>query len=250
VALILTRRLHEPVTIAVSRAFLTNHSAWVESEIKQFCSKKVLTFQLDIPNAADRLNVEADFLRRSIRVSMKLSAPGDKSRNSARLNWLLRQLKSADLSKISILCKTKGRGSGFGAMAHELNPETDEFKALGEITSFTVEIASDLSAKFNSRKKFVEELELIVPQFYETVGQNLKAWVAPPPKVRQPKSADDKNPDSVNQKDQLSGQDLSDGSSAPNSDATEAERTRPRPEWTQQWSIEPATLRLESKAKL
>ncbi len=184
VALIMTRRLREPVSIAVSKAFLSDHAAWVEKEIKHFCSKQALGFELDVPNTAGRIGVEADFLRRAVRVSMKVGAPGDRASNGAKLNWLLRQLKNSDLSLVSILCSTKGRGQGFGAMADEFDTGTDEFKALGEIKSFTVEMSTDLSAKFNSRKKFIEELERLVPRFYVNVGQHIKAWTPSPPKVK------------------------------------------------------------------
>ena len=40
------------------------------------------------------------------------------------------------------------------------------------------EMTTDLGSNFNSRKKFVEGLESLVPAFYENVGQYLQAWVA------------------------------------------------------------------------
>lgn len=234
VALIMTRRLREPVNISVSRTFLANPATWVESEIKDFCSKSVISFQLDVPNAAGKIKIEADFLRRAIRVSMKLNAPADKARNPSRLNWLLKQLKSSDLSKVSIFCTTKGRGAGFGSMAKEVNLETDEFKALGEITSFNVEMASDLSAKFNSRKKFVEELELLVPQFYENVGQHIKAWTPSPPRVRKEASSEEKSIEVEAQPSNGETPDNQESASEPSSGATRS--LADRPEWARQWS--------------
>lgn len=234
VALIMTRKLREPVTISVSRTFMADHAAWVDSEIKQFCAKNVLSFDLDVPNAAGRINVEADFLRRSVRVAIRTNAPRDKARNSARLNWLLRQLKKADLSSISILCITKGRGANFGAMANEIDQTSDEFLALGEIIAFNIEMSSDLSAKFNSRKKFVEELELLVPRFYANVGQHLKAWTPSPPKVDKKvveASAEDvvEKPEKV---DSLTPE-AHRGAKPPAATSIPA-----RPAWARQWSAE------------
>ncbi len=229
VALLMTRKLRTPVSLNLPRIFRQDHAAWVDKEIKKFCEKSILNFELEVPDTVDDILVEADFLRRSITASMKIPAPTDRARNSSRLNWLLRQLKSSDLSKISILCTTKGRGAKFGAMAHEINTESDEFKALNEITSFTVEMASDLSAKFNSRKKFVEELEDLIPAFYDNVGQHLKEWTPSPSKKLT--TENEKNANKTNSIDS------SPSISKPPSEHTSTAITLyERPEWTRQWA--------------
>ena len=43
---------------------------------------------------------------------------------------------------------------------------------------------ADLGARFSGAKVFIEELEKAVPHFYQEVGQKLRAWVAPPPKLQ------------------------------------------------------------------
>ena len=182
VALIMTRRLKESVSISASRSNLANPGAWVEQEAKRFTAEKMLSFELDVPNAASKILVESDFLRRAVRVSMKLMAPTDRNSNSARLNWLLRQLAKSEKSKIIIRCITRGKSQNFGAMADEINPKSDEIRDLGEIVSFQIEMSTDLGARFNSRKKFVESLEEIVPDFYNNIGQYVQAFVPPPPK--------------------------------------------------------------------
>ncbi|NOX95539.1 MAG: hypothetical protein GXP04_10745 [Alphaproteobacteria bacterium] len=185
VALIMTRRLKESVSIVTSRSNLNNPSAWGDADAKSFVNEKLLRFELDVPNAVSKICVEADFLRRAIRVSMKLGAPTDKASNSARLNWLLRQLSKGDKEKIIVRCITRGKGQNFGAMATEIEPKSDEIKALSEIVSFQVEMSVDLGARFNSRKKFIESLEEIVPEFYQNVGQHLQPFVPSPPKLKE-----------------------------------------------------------------
>lgn len=44
---------------------------------------------------------------------------------------------------------------------------------------------SNLAGKFSARRKFVEEMDAIVPAFYEKVGENLRNWVPPPPKIKE-----------------------------------------------------------------
>lgn len=52
-------------------------------------------------------------------------------------------------------------------------------------TSFEVMMVRDLAGKFGGAKTFVEQLEEIVPQFYECIGQHVRAYVAPPPRIVQ-----------------------------------------------------------------
>lgn len=198
VALIMTRRLKEPVSIATSRSNLSNPSKWTETNAKDFIQEKVLSFELDVPNAASKILIEGDFLRRTVRVSMKLSAPTDRVSNAARLNWLLRQLVKSNREKIIIRCITRGKGQNYGAMADEIDPKSDDIKELGDILSFQLEMSNDLGAKFNSRKKFIECLEEIVPEFYSNVGQYLQAYVPPPPKYEKANATEEAPVEEVN----------------------------------------------------
>ena len=51
-------------------------------------------------------------------------------------------------------------------------------------TSFVIWMQVDDARGFGGKRKFVEQLEALVPTFYEHVGQHLKAWVPPAPKVK------------------------------------------------------------------
>jgi hypothetical protein len=53
--------------------------------------------------------------------------------------------------------------------------------------SFEVVLAKDLAAKFAQRRNFITELEQTVAEFYDRVGQHLKSWVAPAPKLKEDK---------------------------------------------------------------
>lgn len=44
----------------------------------------------------------------------------------------------------------------------------------------------DLAGKFSGSRTFIELLEQAVPYFYEQVGEKLRAYVAPPPKLQRP----------------------------------------------------------------
>lgn len=231
VALLMTRKLGEATTLSISRGELANPKGWVDEEAKRFCERNELEFQLDVPNAAGKIDIVADFLRRSISVRMKINAPMDRASNSAKLNWLLRQLSKSEKERVVILCITKGKGHNFGALADEIDPKSDEIKGLSDVASFRVEMSSDLGAKFNSRKKFIEGLEALVPEFYINVGQHLQSWVAPPPKIRketiEPAQVEKSGARSSTSEEGA----LGNGSEIVDSPATD----QVRPAWVQSW---------------
>jgi hypothetical protein len=62
------------------------------------------------------------------------------------------------------------------------------------VYSFEVLLVRDIGARFAQRRNFIAELESAIPQFYEQVGQHLKAWQASAPKLPEAKV----EPSSVN----------------------------------------------------
>lgn len=55
----------------------------------------------------------------------------------------------------------------------------------GDLTPHTLEVllVEDMGKRFTGRRTFVEDLEQLVPYFYDVVGQNLRTWQAQPPKL-------------------------------------------------------------------
>jgi hypothetical protein len=115
---------------------------------------------------------------------MSLKAPLDKKSTKARVNWLLRMLPDDD-DRLLLRAHWPGRGA----------PTTKDIKSLREDPmviqndnpdaaphSFEVLLVENLGKRFSGRRTFIEDVERIVPSFYDLVGVNLKAWQAAPPK--------------------------------------------------------------------
>ena len=41
----------------------------------------------------------------------------------------------------------------------------------------------DLAGRFSGRRTFIEDLENLIPEFYDRIGQNLRPWAPPPPSI-------------------------------------------------------------------
>lgn len=120
---------------------------------------------------------------------MRVMAPTDRKSTKARLNWLVRQLQKSNPDGIHIRLFWPGRTpfSQHSLAAIRENPELAEQS--GKVaTSFEVLFARDLGARFAQRKNFIAELEQAIPEFYQQVGQHLKAWQPQAPKVKPERS--------------------------------------------------------------
>lgn len=184
--LIMSRLLNESVGLKIGRAHAKDPVKRLKDDSEKLAAEHRLEVILNVPNAAADLVIVADLHRRSIFCGMKLIAPKNKKSTSARINWLLRQLSDCETDNFWIRAIRTGRAADTDArladvLADKSCLETNESAVVP--TAFEVFYMLDLAGRFSGSRVFIEELEKAVPHFYEQVGQFLRAWVAPPPKV-------------------------------------------------------------------
>ena len=186
-ALSLSMNIGSPVKISLSRARAKDPEVNFKEDCALLVKNNALISEFIISNAAGKLSFFADFLRRTITFGMKLDAPEDKSKASTAINWLTRQLKSANPETIGIRAYWPKRIVMTSAKLLDVieNPSVlipENVKDLP--ASFEVVRIIDLAARFKGTKTFVEDSSKEFPLFYLDVGQNLTKWVAKAPKVK------------------------------------------------------------------
>lgn len=188
-SLILSRQLGEDVNVKVPRAHATDPAARLKSDALTLASDHRLDAVFVIPNTAGSISVSADFRKKAIFASMRVNAPADRKSTKARLNWLLKQLQKSNPDNVYIRLFWPGRGP-FTQHSIALLRETPEAaEETGKVvTSFEVVYARDLGSRFIQRRNFIVDLEHTIPEFYEQVGQHLKAWQPQAPKVKPEKT--------------------------------------------------------------
>ncbi|MBA4802639.1 MAG: hypothetical protein H2040_12330 [Euryhalocaulis sp.] len=220
--LVLSRKTGRNVELRIPRAHQSDRKKRLKDDTEQLVTDKFLSATFAIPDAAAPLEICANLATRTIQASMRLKAPLDKKSASARINWLLKQIKTDhedENRKFSIRDEDLSvRAIWPGSAPYTQKPlpvvredidsisHEDRSKAP---TSFEVLMSVGDGRSFGGRQKFIQLLEESVPDFYELVGQNLKPWQAPAPKVR--KSAPDE--DELQDVD-LSGRDMNESSSS------------------------------------
>ncbi|CCV08465.1 conserved hypothetical protein [Mesorhizobium metallidurans STM 2683] len=184
--LILSRQLGEEVDVKVPRIHVSDPVLRLKTDAQGLASENCLRATFVVPNTAAAIEISADFRKRSVFASMRVAAPTDRKSTKARLNWLLRQLQKSKPDGIHIRLFWPGRGPFTQHPLTALRDGPEAAEGNGKVvTSFEVVFARDLGGRFAQRKNFIIDLEQAIPDFYEQVGQHLKAWQPQAPKIKE-----------------------------------------------------------------
>lgn len=178
----LSLKMSKYLTVSVSENLPRNHATNVEQRLKDDCEKfagtAILSASLAVPGTVSDIQIEADVNSKTIRVGMELDAPQDKARTSARLGWLLRQISKYKGDKLFVRIKwpSRAKDTVLPVSAIRENPKLLDDNKSSAPRAFQVFLISDDARRFAGRNTFIQELENLVPRFYDEVGSNLQAW--------------------------------------------------------------------------
>jgi hypothetical protein len=191
----LSAAIGKTVDVWLPRSHVKEPTQRLAEECAQFATSAVLKVELDIPNAVSRLAMEADFLRRSLRFSVNLNTPQDKTRPTAAVNWATRQLSALpDATDTLIRVRWPGRAADTVARIGDavVDPKIvapDEKKDLP--TGFQIQRVVDLAGRFKGANTFIEDARRELPRFYKDVVQNVANWVPKAPRIKESRSEED-----------------------------------------------------------
>ena len=186
--LIMSRLLETSVDVKLSRTHQADAKQRLRDDIDVLVTHKRLRCELDVPDTANLIVIEADLLTRCILISMKLAAPSDKKSSQARINWLVRQLAKSNSTDVQIRAIWPGKAAATQASLDEVRADVETLidgRKQMVLTSLEVLLVRQLGAKFSGQKTFIDGLEAAVPDFYEQAGQYLRAWSPAAPRLRE-----------------------------------------------------------------
>mgnify|MGYP001816789460 CR=1 FL=1 len=202
-SMILSRLTETSVTEKLPRKHQGNPAQRAKDELAALRETKRLTCLLDVPDAAAAVEVSADMTRRTIDVGMTLKAPSDKKTTKARLNWLLRQIRTEKVDDLYIRLLWPGTSGPTQFPVAELREDVavcDQGKDHLVAHGFHVFLSKRIGVRFTQQMNFIVDLENIVPAFYGDVGAYLSTWKPSAPKIKQPRvSAEDVSTDAISE---------------------------------------------------
>ncbi|MFC5179406.1 hypothetical protein [Nocardioides taihuensis] len=184
----LGRQLGTEVVHVVTRKELAEPSLRTQSLLTGLVSTGSLSGAIRIPNTVAPITVTADLRAGRITCHLDVDAPKE-GRATTRVNWLLRQLKSApDGVRIeAFIANARGDGAAelLGAVRQEPGALIHDPKK--ELRSFRIAMSVPMGAKRGrGRGSFIDSVLDLVDSFYGDVVQFLKPWAAAPPRMREP----------------------------------------------------------------
>lgn len=183
-ALRMSQHIATDVTVKLPRAHVNDAGQRLADDCGLLATDHRLEIEYAIPNTASPMRLVADLKSQTLRVGMEVGAPLDRQRGTARVTWLLRQLKAAEDSGIYVRIIWPSRTKDTVLPLTSLREDPKE--ALGNTSlapkGFEVFLLGDDARRFAGRKTFIEDIETLVPRFYDQVGQHLQQWQPRPPK--------------------------------------------------------------------
>ncbi|NYG57102.1 hypothetical protein BJ980_000025 [Nocardioides daedukensis] len=203
----LGRQLGTEVVPVLSRKEAADPVVRAQALAQTLCDSGELSGAIRIPGTVGQLVVTADLRAGRVVCHVDVDAPKE-GRATTRVNWLLRQLKSApDTTRVEAFV-AHARGSQAAELLSTVreNPAALVLDPAKEIRSFRLAVTATLGTKRGrGRGSFIDSVLSAVDGFYGEVLGALRAWAAAPPKLRpvhvEPPELDDSVPAALSSTD-------------------------------------------------
>jgi hypothetical protein len=224
-ALHLSRHLSTGVRPLVPQAQLRDPGKYLLEAVNEFAGTGVLQGSVRVPGAVAPIKITADLRAGLVHCAATIPAPRE-GRPTTRVNWLVRQLKTApgQLCIQPSVVGQRGRGPVSTLAEARENPRALVYDPVHELRSFTVSLSANAGpARGQGRGSFVDSARIALDRFYGEVVQHVKPWAPAPPRVRDSEITASDDP--------LQADDIVTGEGAPTQEGTgqldEPDRTRP-----------------------
>lgn len=180
----LSRHVGQPVETIIERRLKLEPSVRMRAAISALIECPTLTSTYRVPDCASDIEVAANLQLKTISASMKIKAPLDKKSTKARINWLLKMLKEDD-PRLYVTAHWPGRAAPTQKPLSAIREDPEIIQTNNPSVaphSLEITLIDNNAKRFVGRRTFIEDLETIVPDFYDLVGQNLRAWQPAPPR--------------------------------------------------------------------
>ena len=177
-------RLGEEVRPVLTRKELNDPDYRIASLAHELADAGTLSATIRIPNAVGPVQLRAYLRRMTAQASVEVEAPQLK-RSTARLNWLLRQLRNAppELRLDVTFVRTGLTSSELLAEVME-NPKRVLAATDRAPRSFILTLSQDVGTKRKAgRGAFITDVSALLDRFYRVIVQDLKQWTPPAPQL-------------------------------------------------------------------
>jgi hypothetical protein len=229
----LGRQLGREVVPVLSRKELAEPTLRAQALADSLSRTGTLSGTIRIPDTAGLLVVTADLRASKVTCHVDVDAPRE-GKPTTRVNWLVRQLKTAPEAVRLEAYANHARGASTAELLRVVRetPACLVADPSKELRTFRVAVSTPLGAKRGrGRGAFIDSVLTAVNGFYADVLESLRPWAAAPPKLRPahptPPDIDDTVAAGLSSTDYSSQDEVDDGPIAEDSAPLSAERNQP-----------------------
>ncbi len=184
----LGRRLGTEVVPVVSRRELQDPTIRSTMLTESLVKNGTLEGAIRVPGTVNPLVVTVDLRAGRVTCHVDVDAPRE-GRPTTRVNWLLRQLRNAPETVRIEAHTAHSRGLGQADLLKAVRADPSILLGDGqrELRSFRIALSSPVASKRGrGRGTLIDSVLDAIDHFYGDVLQQLKAWSAAPPRLREP----------------------------------------------------------------
>ena len=184
----LGRELGIDVMPVLTRSELADPSSRTQGLARSLEAAGTLSGAIRIPDTVGPLAISVDLRASQAICHVELDAPRE-GRALTRVNWMLRQLREAPSAVRVEVHTAHDRGVGTVGLLRDVrdNPGLLIADPRKEPRRFKIALTQPLGAKRGrGRGSFIDSVLGAIDVFYAEVMQNLRAWSAAPPRLREP----------------------------------------------------------------
>ncbi len=163
----------------------------IKKDIKRIVKDNYLLGELIIKDSVSDIRLKAEFERRIVSMSVKITPPLDKG-NKARITWIGKQLENCKKKNEVLFLKLEKEvliEANIKYAKANIKVKLSEMDQLSERTSdkdiqgFIITLNRGFGANFASSRKFIVLIEQMVLEYYEGIVQYITTWNRPTPKL-------------------------------------------------------------------
>lgn len=164
----------------------------LKEDIKTVIKEHVINGGISVKNAVSDIKIKIEFKRRVVSMSIKVIPPATK-KNQGKITWIARQLEACNKKTESIFTKLKSNilveanikfaKENLKVSLSQMNILPELAKDKKDIQDFKIILFQEFGANLGSQKKFVEQMEVMMLNYYEGIVQHMSSWKQPAPKV-------------------------------------------------------------------
>lgn len=187
----LGRQLGTEVVPALSRKEAADPLVRTQALVASMAASGTMEGAIRIPGTVAPITVTVDLRAGRVTCHLDIDAPKE-GRPATRVNWLIRQLKAAPDGLRVEAFQMHARGAGTAALLKDVRSDPNVLIAdpKKELRAFRIALTAPTGTKRGrGRGSFIDSVGEAINGFYGDVVQNVKAWTATPPKMREPEPA-------------------------------------------------------------